>query len=178
MYGSQEKNFGQKVNVKFFTVDPYSGGTGVPRTFLEMGKFQKNIFLKIKTSIIKSEKIYIKQYIAPASFSIFLEFLLFFLYFSRFFKEKNMIFWKNYENILPPTQATRCNFGMVSQFSTHPWYLLICRKLRNHSKIAPGGLCRRQHDFCPKIYFWQILDLTLDFEIRLLLCIKMTPNAS
>ena len=25
MYGSQEKNLGQKVNVKFFTVDPYSG---------------------------------------------------------------------------------------------------------------------------------------------------------
>ena len=56
MYGSQEKNLGQKVNVKFLTVDPYVGGTGVPRTFLEMGKIQKNIFLKIKTSIIKSEK--------------------------------------------------------------------------------------------------------------------------
>ena len=36
MYGSQEKNFGQKVNVKFFTVDPYSVGTGVPWTFLEL----------------------------------------------------------------------------------------------------------------------------------------------
>ena len=30
MYGSQEKILGQKVNVKFFTVDPYSVGTGVP----------------------------------------------------------------------------------------------------------------------------------------------------
>ena len=40
MYGSQEKILGQKVNVKFFTVDPYVGGTGVPRTFLEMGKIQ------------------------------------------------------------------------------------------------------------------------------------------
>ena len=29
MYGSQEKILGQKVNVKFFTVDPYSGGTRV-----------------------------------------------------------------------------------------------------------------------------------------------------
>ena len=60
MYGSQEKILGQKVNVKFFTVDPYSVGAGVPRTFLELGKIQKNIFLKIKTSIIKSVKISIK----------------------------------------------------------------------------------------------------------------------
>ena len=30
MYGSQEQILGQKVNVKFFTVDPYSVGTGVP----------------------------------------------------------------------------------------------------------------------------------------------------
>ena len=68
MYGSQEKILGQKVNVKFFTVDPYSVGTGVPRTFLEFGKIQI-CFFKIKRSTIKSEKkIYIKQYIAPASF--------------------------------------------------------------------------------------------------------------
>ena len=81
MYGSQEKILGQKVNVKFFTVDPYSVGTKVPRTFLELGKIQKNIFLNIKTSTIKSEKIYIKQYIAPASFLFFLDFLLFFVFF-------------------------------------------------------------------------------------------------
>ena len=56
MYGRQENILSQKVNVKFFTVDTYSVGTGVPRTFLELGKIQKNIFLKIKTSIIKSEK--------------------------------------------------------------------------------------------------------------------------
>ena len=30
MYGNQEKILGQKVNVEFFTVDPYSVGTGVP----------------------------------------------------------------------------------------------------------------------------------------------------
>ena len=88
---------GQKVNVKFFTVDRYSGGTGVPRTFLEMGKIQKNIFLKIKTSIIKSEKIYIKQYITPGSFLIFLEFLLFFCIFPDFLKEK----YQNSEKITP-----------------------------------------------------------------------------
>ena len=35
MYGSLEKMLGQKVNVKFFTIDPYSVGTRVLRTFLE-----------------------------------------------------------------------------------------------------------------------------------------------
>ena len=54
MYGGQEKNLGQKVNVKFFTVDPYSVGTGVSRTFLELDKIQNFFFLKIKTSKIKS----------------------------------------------------------------------------------------------------------------------------
>ena len=29
-----------QVNVKFFMVDPYSVGAGVPRTFLELGKIQ------------------------------------------------------------------------------------------------------------------------------------------
>ena len=55
MYGSQEKSLGQKVNVEFFMVDPYSVGTGVPRNFIELGKIQF-FFLKIKTSIIKSAK--------------------------------------------------------------------------------------------------------------------------
>ena len=88
MYGSQEKILGQKVNVKFFTVDPYSGGTGVPRTFLELGKIEKNIFLTIKTSKIKSEK-NIYQTIHNKRF-IFYFFGIFtiFLYFSRFFERK------------------------------------------------------------------------------------------
>ena len=87
-YGIQEKSLGQKVNVKFFTVDPYSGGTGVPRTFLELGKNQKNIFLKIKASTIKSEK-NIYQTIHNTRF-IFIFFGIFtiFLCFSRFFEKK------------------------------------------------------------------------------------------
>ena len=44
MYGSQEKSLGQKVNVEFFMVDPYSEGTGVPQTFKKLGKIQKKIF--------------------------------------------------------------------------------------------------------------------------------------
>jgi len=92
MYGSQEKILGQKVNVKFFTVDPYSVGAGVPRTFLELGKIQKNIFLKIKTSTIKSEK-NIYQTIHSTSFIFnFFGILLFFLDFSGFFENLNSIF--------------------------------------------------------------------------------------
>ena len=88
MYGGQEKMLGQKVNVKFFTVDPYSVGTGVPRTFLEMGKIQKNIFLKIQTSIIKSEKnIYLTIHNTRFIF-IFFGIFTIFLYFPRFFEKK------------------------------------------------------------------------------------------
>ena len=91
MYGSQEKKLGQKVNVKFFTVDPYSVGAGVPRTFLELGKIQKNIFLKIKTSTIKSEK-NIYQTIHSTSFIFnFVGIFTIFLYFSRFFENLNSI---------------------------------------------------------------------------------------
>ena len=88
MYGSQEKILGQKVNVKFFTVDPYVGGARLPRPFSKFANYWKNIFLKIKTSKIKSEKIYIKQYITPGSFLIFLEFLLFFCIFPDFLRKK------------------------------------------------------------------------------------------
>ena len=148
MYGSQEFFLGQQDNVRFFTVDPYSVSES-HGLFSNWAKFRKNIFLKIKTSTIKSEKnIYQTIHNTRFIFNFFGIFTIF-LYFSWFFEEKNIIFWKKYENILPPTQATRCNFGMVSQFSTHHWYLLMCRKLQNHSKVAPGGLCRWQHDFCP-----------------------------
>ena len=33
MWGSQEKKLGQKVNVKYFTVDPYTLGNRISRTF-------------------------------------------------------------------------------------------------------------------------------------------------
>ena len=49
------KIFGPKVNVKFFMVDPYSEGTGVPQTFKKLGKIQKKYFF-VKRSTIKSEK--------------------------------------------------------------------------------------------------------------------------
>ena len=81
MYGSQEQILGQKVNVKFFTVDPYSVGAGVPRTFLELGKIQKNIFLKIKTSTIKSEKNIYQTIHNTSVILIFLNFCHFFVFF-------------------------------------------------------------------------------------------------
>ena len=89
MYGSREKIWGQKVNVKFFTVDPYSLGAGVPRTFLELGKIQKNIFLKIKTSRIKSEKnIYQTIHSTSFIFIFFGIFTIFFVFFPIFLKFK------------------------------------------------------------------------------------------
>ena len=120
MYGSQEKILGQKVNVKFFTVDPYSVGTGVPRTFLELGKIQKNIFLKIKTSTIKSEK-NIYQTIHSTSF-IFNFFGIFtiFLYFSRFFEKKVPKFWKNYTKTLTLPQPNFAKWLWILGFFHRP----------------------------------------------------------
>ena len=144
MYGSKEKILGQKVNVKFFTVDPYSVGAGVPRTFLELGKIQKNIFLNIKTSTIKSEK-NIYQTIHSTSFIFnFFGILLFFLDFSGFFENLNSIFWKNYANFLTLPQTTRSNFWLVAQFSRDPHIPRVSGKLSNQSKIAHGGLWKRE----------------------------------
>ena len=39
MYGGQEKILVQKVNVKFFTVDPYVGGGGLPRPFSKFANY-------------------------------------------------------------------------------------------------------------------------------------------
>ena len=88
MYGGQEKMLGQKVNVKFFTVDPYSVGTGVPRPFSKFANYWKNIFLKIKTSKIKSEKNIYQTIHNTRLIFIFLEFLLFFCIFPDFLKKK------------------------------------------------------------------------------------------
>ena len=85
MYGSQEKNLGQKINVKFFTVDPYSVGTGVPRPFSKFAYYWKNIFLKIKTSKIKSEKnIYQTIHNTRLIFIFFGIFTIFFVFFPIF----------------------------------------------------------------------------------------------
>ena len=36
MWGSHEKNLGQKVNVKFFRVNPYMLGNRIPRAFQKL----------------------------------------------------------------------------------------------------------------------------------------------
>ena len=145
MYWSQEKNWGQKVNVKFFTVGPYSGGTRVPRTFLELGKIQKNIFLNTKTSTIKSEK-NIYQTIRSTSF-IFNFFGIFsiFFYFSWFFENLNSIFWKNYSFVLSFLHTATCNIWVNWYFSTHLWYTRVCGKIKIHPNIASGGVQERQN---------------------------------
>ena len=171
MYGSQEKILGQKVNVKFFTVDTYSVGTWVPRTFLELGKIQKNIFLNIKTSTIKSEK-NIYQTIHSTSFIFnFFGILLFFLDFSGFFENLNSIFWKNYANFLTLPQTTMSNFWLVAQFSRDPGYVRVSGKLSNQSKIAPGGLWKRENIVSHEITLYHTMQMVLvDTCDKLIIC--------
>ena len=149
MYGSQEKILGQKVNVKFFTVDPYSVGAGVPRTFLELSKIQKNIFLNIKTSTIKSEKnIYQTIHNSRFIFDFFGIFTIL-LYFPRFFEKKVPKFWK----ITPPfnrfhSQILLNDFGFWD-FSIDPRHVGSYGKIPNPSKSSPVGLWKRLIDFLP-----------------------------
>ena len=91
-----------------------------------MGKIQKNIFLKIKTSIIKSEK-NINQTIHNTRF-IFYFFGIFtiFLYFSRFFENLNSVFWKKYANFLTlPQPNFTTGYGFLAIFQ-RPW---VCQGL-------------------------------------------------
>ena len=57
---ARTKFWAQKVNVKFFTVDPYPVGTGVPRTFLEITKIYKKKIVKNG----KCQKINLQKYIS------------------------------------------------------------------------------------------------------------------
>ena len=91
------------------------------------------------------KKIYIKQYITPGSFLIFLEFLLFLLYFSRFFENLNSIFWKNYNFVLSFLHTATCNIWVNWYFSTHLWYTRVCGKIQIHPNIASGGVQERQN---------------------------------
>ena len=126
MYESQEKIWGQKVNVKFFTVDPYSVGAGVPRTFLELGKIQKNIFLKIKTSTIKSEKnIYQTIHSTSFIFNFFGIFTIFFVFFPIFWKFK-FHFLKKYANFLTLPQPNFITGYVFLAIFQRPW---VCQGL-------------------------------------------------
>ena len=89
MYGSQEKKLGQKVNVKFFTVDPYSGGYRSATDFFRIGQNSEKSFLKTKTSTIKSEQ---NIYQAIHSTSLILIFFGIFTIFCIFpdFQKKNI----------------------------------------------------------------------------------------
>ena len=45
MWGSQEKNLGKKVNVKFFRVDPYTLGNRIPLAFQNLSDL--HIYVKV-----------------------------------------------------------------------------------------------------------------------------------
>ena len=64
MWGSQEKKLGQKVNVKYFRVDPYTLGNRIPWVFQNLSdlhvrchreKFKKN-FLGVTIHVGESGK--------------------------------------------------------------------------------------------------------------------------
>ena len=140
MYGGQEKMLGQKVNVKFFTVDPYSVGTGVPRPFSKFANYWKNIFLKIKTSKIKSEKnIYQTIHNTRFIFNFFGIFTIF-LYFSRFFENLNSILWKNYNFVLPFMEP---NFAIFFVFFPIFWKksTKILKKLHQNFDASTAKFC-------------------------------------
>ena len=45
MWGSQEKNLGKKVNVKFFRVDPYTLGNRIPLAFQNLSDL--HVYVKV-----------------------------------------------------------------------------------------------------------------------------------
>ena len=59
MWTGKEKILGQKVNVKFFTVDPYSVGTRVSRTFFKIAQNSEKYIFKNKNVNKKNMKKYI-----------------------------------------------------------------------------------------------------------------------
>ena len=135
-------------------------GTPIPQTFLELGKIQKNIFLKIKTSTIKSEKNIYQTIHNTSVISNFFGIFTIFLYFSRFFGNLNSILWKNYTSRLPLTQVTRCNFWALSDFSYHYQHIFWC------PNVAPCDLCHpdpgranlRSNFFC-EVFFGTMMIL-------------------
>ena len=136
---------GQKVNVKFFTVDPYSVGTGVPRPFSKFANYWKNIFLKIKTSKIKSEKnIYQTIHNTRFIFIFFWNFYYFFVFFPIFWKKT----YRNSEKITPSfnrfhSQILLNDFGFWD-FSIDLRHVGSYGKIPNPSTSSPGGLWKRQ----------------------------------
>ena len=134
-YGSTVKN----LTLGFFLGRPILGGYRSPTDFYRIGQNSEKYFF-VKTSTIKSEKIY--QTIHSASF-IFICFGSFtiFLYFSRIYERKND---KNYEKITPEyyryhSQILLNNFAFWD-FSVDPRHVGSYGKIPNTSKSSPGGL--------------------------------------
>ena len=91
-----------------------------------MSKIQKNIFLNMKTSKIKSEKnIYQTTRSTSFIFNFFWQFYYFF-YFSRFFENLNSIFWKKYANFLTLPQPNFTTGYVFLAIFQRPW---VCQGL-------------------------------------------------
>ena len=81
-------------------------------------------------------------------------------FFPRFFDNLNSILWKNYVNFLTLPQTTRSN-----------GYVMGCGKLRNQSKIAPGGLSKRENILSHEITLYHTVQMVLvDPCDKLIIC--------
>ena len=102
------------MNACIISLGMHQGCAG--RTFLEMGKIQKNIFLEIKTSKIKSEKnIYQTIHNTRFIFYFFGIFTIFFVFFLIFWKKSTQILKKLHQNVDVST-GHQGNFLKVLEF--------------------------------------------------------------
>ena len=62
-------------------------------------------------------------------------------------------------------------FSIFAQFSTNPGYVMGCGKLSNQSKIAPGGLWKRENIVSHEITLYHTMQMVLvDPCDKLIIC--------
>ena len=92
MWGSQEKKLGQKVNVKYFRVDPYTLGNRIPRVFLNLSDLHVRCHRE-KSYIYFLSQIFLESlYIRVQRIYVLFNFHLAHTFFSVFFNSKNNLF--------------------------------------------------------------------------------------
>ena len=135
MWGSQEKKLGQKVNVKFFRVDPYTLGNRIPRAFQNLSDLhvqchREKFYIGFLSQIFFGSHYTCggvsKKFRAKSQWKIFQ---------GRPRRKKS----KNVKKILfsnSPVLRNWSHFWEVWQFSTHPRCVRVCGKLPNLPNMA------------------------------------------
>ena len=92
VWGSQEKKLGQKVNVKYFRVDPYTLGNRIPRVFHNLSDLHVRCHRE-KSYIYFLSQIFLESlYIRVQRIYVLFNFHLAHTFFSVFFDSKNSLF--------------------------------------------------------------------------------------